>query len=651
MQKTTPWQTTFGAWIAVSACAALSAAVAGNLAARVLLSQETTTPIPSVPQETANEYQQEFTKSIDENWRKDLLRSLDDQLRNMKDLERNANQSKDQSLLSEIQNFRSSIDGHKSCIQNASTQEALQACNDAMQGTWDTSSKLWTRSDLVNRQREITDMERQIKDAEREKSDVSKAKGILEQYRAALGNVLSLLQSGADNRDVQDAMQNTAQPLQQEFYNAINAARRQGEAARFRNEQLKNMERQIKDVERGKGDTTKLREIVERVKTALGAAEQLLLGGVADSRDVDDAFRAIYDTEREFQDLQSAANRGQELKDHERELKDMERQVRDAEKRGGANAAELRRLFEEYQAQLANARKLLEGGTAPEDINDAFQAIYEQDSPQQKFHALANIANRGRELKDREKDIKNMERDLRRAEKQKGADTQELRQAFEEYRSQLAELKRLVESGTDPENINEGFQALYEEGSASQRFWNINNAMNQAQEMQRWTKKGGEISNMEQDLKRLKRDKVDTSALQSLIDQIKAEIQAMQGMALEDQQDAREEVQGLQNDFWNTVNALNMKGELRQWTRKGGHIAKMEKIVKALQKKGKDASVAESVLQQIRAVVADLEQSADRDTLEEGRYELDNLRRQFEEAILPFMKKKTKGFPFPMKGR
>jgi len=34
MQKMTPWQTTFGALIVVSACAAISAVLVGNLAAK-----------------------------------------------------------------------------------------------------------------------------------------------------------------------------------------------------------------------------------------------------------------------------------------------------------------------------------------------------------------------------------------------------------------------------------------------------------------------------------------------------------------------------------------------------------------------------------------------------------------------------------------
>lgn len=502
---------------------------------------------------------------LDENWRKDILRSLDDQLRNMKDLERNANQSKDTALLSDIQSFRSSVDGHRSCVQSASTQEALQTCNDAMQSTWDASSKLWTRSDIANRERELKDMERQIKDAEREKTDVSKAKGILEQLRAAIGNVRSLLQSGADNRDVQDAMQESVQPLQQQFYDTINAGQRQGEIARFRNEQLKNMERQIKEIERNKGDVTALRTIVENVKAALANAEQLLQSGTADSRDIDDAFRDLYDKQNEFSNIQ-------------------------------------------------------------------------------------NAANRGRELQDREKDLKNMEREFKSVKQQKRGDAEQLQQALEEYKSQLATLKILVGSGTaDPETINDAFQDFYS-ADGNRKFWDIMEGAQRENDIVRWTKKGGEISNMEREVKRLKREKTDVSALETLLNTMKQKIKEIQGIPQEEQNDVLQEVRDLQQEFWDTMNTLNMKSELYQWTRKGGHLAKMEKIVKTLEKKGKDARAAASVLQDIRAAVATLEQSTDRDTLEEGRYELENLRNQFGEAIRPFMKKKSKGgFPFPMK--
>lgn len=547
----------FAALIAVSACAAVSMSVMTNLAARVLLVQDTSAPTESPPPESPG---------ADEKWRQDLLRNLDDQLRNMKDLERNANQSKDTALLSDIQGLRSSIDGHKSCVQNASTQEALQECNDAMQSMWDANSRLWTKSDIANRKKEFVNMERQIKDAEREKIDVSKAKSVLEQYRTALANAESLLQSGVDNRDVQDALQDTVNPLQQEFYTVINGARRQGEAARFRNDQLKNMERQIKDAERNKGDMTKLREILEQVKSALANAEQLVQSG-ADSRDVDDAFQAVYDTGREFSDLQSTANRAVELRDREKDLKNMERELLRVEKQKEVNAGELRALFEEYKTQLAGVRQLLESAADPQDVNDAFQALYDEEGPHQKF-------------------------------------------------------------------------------------WNMKQGVDQGTELQRWTKKGGEISNMEREIKRLAREKVDTSALQTLLDQIKAKLQDMQGMASpEDQRDAGAEVQELQSEFWNTTNALNMKSNLLQWARKGGHLAKMEKIVKTMEKKGKDVGAAKAVLENIRTTIADLEQSTDGDELEEGRYELDTLRQQFEDAIRPFLKKKAKGFPFPMKGR
>lgn len=639
MKKTTLSSTSFfSALVAVSACTALSAVLAGNIAARVLLVQEVITPSESQSQPESS--------GPDEKWRQDLLRSLDDQLRNIKDLERNANQSKDTSLLSDIQNFRSSIDGHRSCVQNASTSDALQSCNEAMQSTWDASSKLWTKSDLVNRQRELKDMERQVKDAEREKIDVSKAKSVLEQYRTALTNVQNLLQSGAENRDVQDALQDAANPLQQEFYNIMNASRRQGDVARFRNEQLKNMERQIKDTERNKGDVTKLREILERVKAAVTAAEQLLLSGTADSRDLDDAFQVVYDTEREFGDLQNAVNRAGELRDREKDLKNMERELLQVEKKKGANAVALRQAFEEHKTQLAELKKLVESAADPQDINDAFQSFYDANA-HQKFWDVMQQANRGKELQDREKDLKNMEKELLRTEKQKGANAGALRQAFEEYTVQLGALKKLIESAADPQDINDAFQALYDQEGPSQKFWNIKQGIDQGTELEQWTKKGGEVSNMEREIKRLAREKVDTSALQSLLDQMKAKIQAIQGMSPEDQRDAGEEVRDLQNEFWNVTNALNMKGELRQWTRKGGHLAKMEKIVKTLEKKGKDASAAASVVQDIRAAVATLEQSTDRDTLEEGRFTLDDLRRQFEDAIRPFLKKKAKGFPFP----
>lgn len=639
MQKHSPWSASLLAVVAVSVSAAASATLVGSLAARILFVQDTA-PVELQPVESP-------PTGLDERWRSDLLRSLDDQLRNMKDLERNANQSKDQGFLFEIQNFRSTVEGQKNCIQNASTQEALQACNDAMQSMGDASSKLWLRSDIANVQRELTDMERQIKDGEREKTDMTKTKALLEQIRAAIGNVQNLLQSGADQRDVRDAMQDTVDPLKQEFYNTINTARRQGETARFRKEQLKNMEKELQNIERSKGDTTKLKEIAGRVNAALTEAERLMQSG-ADNRDIDDAFRVLYDTEREFWDIQSAANRGRELKDRENDVKSMERELKNIEKQKGTNVEKLRQTLDSYKSQLAELQKLVESGTAdPQTINDAFQDFYNANG-QQEFWNAAQAGSRTRELKDREKDLKNMERELSRMEKQKGTNAQELRLSFENYKSQLAELRKLVESNADPDAVNDAFNDFYSDNH-SQKFWDLQNAANQAMEMQRWTKKGGEISRMEQDIKRLKRDKADTSALQSLVDQMKAKIQEIQGLSPEEQQDAVEEVQELQNEFWNTVNALNMKGELRQWTRKGGHLAKMQKIVDALRKKGKDAGPAESALQQIRAVVADLEQSTDRDTLEEGRHELDDLRRQFEEAILPFMKKKTKGFPFPMK--
>ncbi|OGJ57374.1 hypothetical protein A3H22_00675 [Candidatus Peribacteria bacterium RIFCSPLOWO2_12_FULL_55_15] len=559
--KTTTWQTTFGALIAVSACAAASAALIGNLAARVLIVQETVpptmTPLESSPQPES--------QGPDEQWRQDIIRSLDDQLRNMKDLERNANQSKDTSLLSDIQNFRSSVDGHKSCVQNASTNEALQVCNDAIQSTGDASSKLWTKSDIANRQQQLKDMERQIKDAEREKIDTSKAKSVLEQYRTALGNVQSLLQSGADNRDAQDAMQDTVQPLQQQFYDVINATRRQGEAARFRSGQLKDMEREITNIERGKGDATKLKEILERVKAALSAAEQLLLSDTTDNRDIDDAFRAVYDTAQEFSALQSAAGRTRELKDREKDIQNMEKELKRAK---GANVEKLRQALDEYKAAVAELRKLVESAADPQEINDAFQNFYERND-QQKFWDVQNAANREKELKDRERDVKNMEREVKRMGRQKGVNVQEPKGMLDTYKSEIIELKRLIENGADPETINEAFQDFYERNTNDQ--------------------------------------------------------------------------------FWGMVNAFNMKNELRQWTRKGGHLAKMQKIVDALQKKGKDVGAAASALQEIRSVIANLEDSMDRETLDEGRQEIEDLRMQFEEAIRPYMKKKMPGFPFPMK--
>ena len=563
MQKPTPRNATLGALIAVSACAAASAALVGNLSARILFAQDTPIMEEKPPERTPVVEEQE--QQIDTRWQSDLLRSLDDQLRNMKDLERNANQGKDAALLQEIQNFRTSIDGHKNCVQGASTQEALQACNEAMQSTWDASSKLWTRSDIANRQRELQEMERQIKDAEREKTDVSKAKSILEQLRTALGNVQSLLGSGADNRDIQDAMQESVQPLQQQFYDTINATRRQGEAARFRSGQLKDMEREITNIERGKGDATRLKEIVERVKTALSAAEQLLLSGTTDNRDIDDAFRTVYDTAQEFSELQSAAGRTRELKDREKDIQNMEKELKRAK---GANVEKLRQALDEYKAAIAELRKLVESGADPQEINDAFQNFYERND-QQKFWDVQNAANRGKELKDRERDVKNMGREVKRMGKQKGVNVQELQGMLDTYKSEIAELKRLIENGADPETINDAFRDFYERNTNDQ--------------------------------------------------------------------------------FWGMVNAFNMKNELRQWTRKGGHLAKMQKIVDALQKKGKDVGAAASALQEIRSVIANLEDSTDRETLDEGRQELEDLRMQFEEAIRPYMKKKMPGFPFPMK--
>lgn len=552
MTHHSPWNTTFGALIVVSACAAASAALVGNLAARVLLVQEGTTPSesPAQPENTGP----------DEKWRKDLLRSLDDQLRNMKDLERNANQSKDTALLSEIQTFRSSVDGHKSCIQSASTQEALQACNDAMQSMWDASSKLWTRSDIANRERELKDMERQIKDAEREKTDVSKAKSILEQLRTALGNVRSLLQSGADNRDVQDAMQDTVQPLQQEFYNVINVGRRQGEAARFRNEQLKNMERQIKEVERDKGDVTRLRDIVKQVEAALATAEQLVQSG-ADSSDVDDAFRTMYDLQNAF----SAAQ------------------------------------------------------TMSHNVNAA--ARFRKDQ------------------------LKSMERDLKEAKKN-ATDTSQLEAIVADIKAALDRTDQMVQSNADPQEINDLFQdGVY---GKEREFWDLMSETRTV-DLQHWTKKGGELDTMAREIKRLKKDKMDTSELENIVNQMKGFLEEAGRLRGEEQQDVMQNVYDLQQGFWPLSNALNMRRELDQWTRKGGHLAKMQKIVDTLRKKGKDTSAAESTLQEIRATVANLEQSTDQDALEEGRLTLDDLRRQFEEAIRPFMKKKSKGFPFPMK--
>lgn len=552
MQKTTPWQTTFGALIAVSACTALSAVLVGNLAARILLTQETTPPPDSTPAPES--------AGPDEKWRQDLIRNLEDQVRNLKDLERNANQSKDTNLLSEIQTFRTSIDGHKSCVQNASTQDALQACNDAMQSMWDTSSKLWTRNDLANRQRELKDMERQLKDAEREKIDVSKAKSALEQYRTALANVQSLLQSGAENRDVQDAIQDTAQPLQQEFYNTINATRRQGEAARFRNEQLKNMERQIKEVERNKGDATKIREIMKQVETALATAEQLVQSG-ADSRDVDDAFRTMYDLQNEF----SAAQ------------------------------------------------------TMSHNVNAA--ARFRKDQ------------------------LKSMERDLKEAKKN-ATDTSQLETIVTDIKAALDRADQMVQSNADPQEINDLFQdSVY---AKEKEFWDLMSETRTV-DLQHWTKKGGELDTMAREIKLLKKDKMDTNELENIVNQMKGFLEEAGRLRGEEQQDVMQNVYDLQQEFWPLSSSLNMRRELNQWTRKGGHLAKMQKIVDVLKKKGKDVGAAESVVQEIRATVTTLEQSTERDALEEGRFTLDDLRRQFEEAIRPFMKKKSKGFPFPMK--
>lgn len=633
MTHRSTWNATFSALIAVSACTALSAVLVGNLAARMLLTQETAPPPDSNP---ATE-----SAGPDEKWRQDLLQNLDDQLRNMKDLERNANQSKDSALLSDIQSFRTSVDGHKSCVQNASTQDALQACNDAMQSTWDASSKLWTKSDLASRQRELKDMERQIKDAEREKIDVSKAKSVLEQYRIALANVQSLLQSGAENRDVQDAIQDTAQPLQQEFYNTINATRRQGEAARFRNEQLKNMERDIKNIERNKGDVTQLRAIMENVKAALALAEQLLQSGTADSRDIDDAFTALYDTQQRFQDLQNTANKVSDIARWKKEqLPNMERQLK-AVKRNKGDTSALEAIIASIKASLDQADALVKSGGDPRDLDTLFQdEIYAKE---QEFWALQNVMHTAAELQRWGKkggELDNMAREIKRLKKD-GADVSALETLWNQMKEKIAQAQGLT--GQELQDVTQEAQELQQE------FWNTVSNASASTDIKRWTKKGGEIDNMAREIKRLTREKTDTTELQNILDRMRQAIAEIQGLPQEEQRDAMQNVNDLQQEFWDTMNTLNRKSELQQWTRKGGHLAKMQKIVDVLKKKGKDVSAVESVLQEIRATVATLEQSADRDTLEEGRFALDDLRRQFEETIRPFMKKKSKGFPFPMK--
>ncbi|MBI2636466.1 hypothetical protein HYW84_04050, partial [Candidatus Peregrinibacteria bacterium] len=442
------------------------------------------------------------------------------------------------------------------CVQSASTQEALQTCDEAMQSTWDASSKLWTRSDIANRQRELKDMERQIKDAEREKTDVSKAKGILEQLRTAIGNIQNLLGSGADNRDIQDAMQESVQPLQQQFYDTINATRRQGEAARFRSGQLKDMEREITNIERGKGDATKLKEIVERVKAALSAAEELLKSGTTDNRDIDDAFRAVYDTAQEFSDLQSAAGRTRELKDRERDIQNMEKELKRAK---GANIEKLRQALDAYKAAIADLRKLVESGADHQEINDAFQDFYERND-QQKFWDVQNAANRGQELKDREKDIKNMEKELQRAKKQKGANVQALQETFDTYKSALAELRKLVESGADPETINDAFQDFYEQNH-QQKFGDVQNAANRGQELKGREK---DIKNMEREVRRMGKQKgVNVQELQAMLDAYKSEIAELKNL-MESGADPDVINDAFQNfyerntndQFWGTVNAF-----------------------------------------------------------------------------------------------
>ena len=629
MQKTTPWQTTLGALIAVSACAAASAALVGSLAARVLLVQDVATSPDNV------------SAGPDENWRKDLLRSLDDQLRNTKDLERNAKQASDSVFLSDIQNFRSSIDGHKGCVQGASTQDALQACNDAMQTLWNTSSELWTDNDIISRFQQLKDMERQIKDAEREKADVSKAQAVLDRLRTALNSVDSLAESAADNRDVQDALRDTVDPLQQEFYNTMNANRRQGEVARFRNEQLKNMERDIKNVERNKGDVTALRAILEQVKAALTNAEQLLQSGTADSRDIDDAFTALYDKQNEFSNLQNAANKvGEVARWRKEQLPNMERQLKEVKRDKGDTSA-LEAIIAGIKASLDQADALVKSGGDPRDLDELFQdQIYAKE---REFSDLQNVTHGAAELQRWGKkggELDNMAREMKRLKKD-GADISALETLWNQMKEKIAQAQGLT--GQDLQDATQEVQELQQE------FWNVINIANSSTDIKRWTKKGGELDNMTREIKRLMREKVDTAELQNILDQMRQAIAALQGLPLEEQRDSMQEVNDLQNEFWNVTNALNMKSDLRQWTRKGGHLAKMQKIVDTLRKKGKDVSAAESVLQEVRAAVANLEQSTDRDTLEEGRYELDTLRRRFEEAIRPFMKKKTKGFPFPMK--